>query len=142
MSERHAGSCLCGACTFTAEPAEEAGVCHCGMCRKWTGGINMAVACKDVVWNEDAPLTSFASSAWAERVFSGKCGSNLFWRAVGGPKTDQVIALMAFDDPERFPIASEIFYDEKPSTYALAGETKKMTGADVMAMFAPSAEDV
>ena len=137
MSARHTGRCLCGACTFSAEPADEAGVCHCSMCRKWTGGINMAVSCKNVTWNDDAPLVTYPSSAWAERVFCGKCGSNLYWRAVNGPETEQVLALMAFDDPERFPVVSEIFYDEKLPTYALAGETKKMTGAEVMAMFAP-----
>ena len=100
----------------------------------------MAVSCKNVTWNDNAPLSAYRSSDWAERVFCGTCGSNLFWRAVDGPATDQVIALMAFDDPERFPVTSEIFIDEKLSTYALAGETKKMTGADVMAMFARQGE--
>ena len=136
MSERLTGKCLCGACAFTAEPGDAAGVCHCGMCRKWTGGINMAVQCKNVTWNDDAPLKAYRSSDWAERVFCGTCGSNLFWRAVDAPEGEQILALMAFDEPERFPVTSEIFIDEKLSTYALAGDTKKMTGAEVIAMFA------
>ncbi len=46
MSERLSGSCLCGKVRFTAVPnADEMGVCHCAMCRKWTGGTYMAVAC-------------------------------------------------------------------------------------------------
>ena len=84
-------------------------------------------------------MSKAPAATWAERVFCARCGSNLFWRAVDGPETEQVLALMAFDDPERFPVVSEIFIDEKPSTYALAGDTKKMTGAEVMAMFAPAA---
>lgn len=138
----HTGRCLCGACSFSARPAEdEAGVCHCGICRKWTGGINMAVSCTDVTWNDDAPLKAYRSSDWAERVFCAECGSNLFWRALDGPSSDQVIALMAFDDPESFPVTRQIFIDEKPDTYALANSMTTMTGAEVMAQFAPNAEE-
>jgi hypothetical protein len=43
-----------------------------------------------------------------------------FLRAFGDHKGDQVVALGAFDDPEAFPIVSQIFIDQKPSTYALA----------------------
>ncbi len=136
----HAGRCLCGACRFTAQAAAEAGVCHCSICRKWTGGINMAVSCTDVTWNEDAPLTAYRSSLWAERVFCAQCGSNLFWRAVDGAETDQVIALMAFDTPEDFPVTTQIYIDEKPDSYALAHVPTSLTGAEAMARFAPGAE--
>ncbi len=137
---KRAGRCLCGACRFTAEPSDEAGVCHCGICRKWTGGINMAVSCTEVEWNDDAPLRAYRSSDWAERVFCAECGSNLFWRALGGPESEQMVALMAFDDPAAFPVTSQIFIDDKLDTYALANITTTMTGAEVMAQFAPNPE--
>ena len=137
---RRTGRCLCGACRFSADPAGEAGVCHCGVCRKWTGGINMAVSCTDVRWNDDAPVTRYRSSDWAERAFCATCGSNLYWHALDAPEDHQVIALMAFDEPAVFPVASQIFIDEKPDTYALANVPTTMTGAEVMAQFAPNPE--
>ncbi len=136
----HAGRCLCGACRFTAHAADEAGVCHCGICRKWTGGINMSVGCTDVVWNSDAPIRVYQSSAHAERAFCGICGSNLYWRALDAPQSDQVVALMAFDAPEAFAVTTQIFIDEKLDTYALANISQTMTGAEAMARYAPSSE--
>jgi hypothetical protein len=124
------GRCLCGACRFAATPdAEEASVCHCSICRKWTGGINMAVGCTDVSWNADAPLKSYRSSDKAERVFCGECGSNLYWRALDDAPSEQVIALMAFDEPGAFSVTRQIFMDEKPDTYALANKMVTLTGA-------------
>ncbi len=135
------GSCLCTACTFTASPVEmEAGACHCGICRKWSGGINMAVHCKDVVWNDDAPLLRYASSDWAERLSCRTCGSNLSYHSLDAPQSEHVISLGAFHEPEKFPVTSEIFIDEKPETFALAGIQKSMTGAEVFAMYAPEGE--
>ena len=32
------------------------------------------------------------------------------------------------------PMSTEIFIDQKPDTYAFAGETHKMTGAEVVAL--------
>ena len=134
------GRCLRGACRFTAQTADQAGVCHCGICRKWTGGINMAVACSEGTWNADAPIRVYRSSAWAERAFCDDCGSNLFWRALSGAPSEQVVSLMAFDAPDAFPVTSQIFIDEKPDTYALAGVTVTMTGAQAMARFAAHPE--
>ena len=130
---QRAGRCLCGACRFTATPDAAAGVCHCSICRKWTGGINMAVGCTDVVWNDGAPLRAYRSSDRAERVFCGTCGSNLYWRGFDDDPSEQVISLMAFDAPGAFPITRQIYIDEKPDTYALAGNIPAFTGAEVRA---------
>ena len=38
------GGCLCGAVRFTAtDVPTEASVCHCEMCRRWSGGPGFAV---------------------------------------------------------------------------------------------------
>ena len=43
MSERHAGSCLCGAVSFEiAGSFERFFLCHCGRCRKDTGSAHAA----------------------------------------------------------------------------------------------------
>jgi hypothetical protein len=80
----------------------------------------MAVGCHSVTWNPDAPIRAYHSSERAERAFCSVCGSNLYWRGLNDDMSEQVIALMAFDRPEAFPITRQIYLEEKPATYALA----------------------
>ena len=127
------GACLCGACRFEANADATAGVCHCSICRKWTGGMNMSVSCSDVKWNADAPLRAYRSSDRAERVFCGICGSCLYWRGFDDDPSELSIGLMAFDEPGAFPVVRQIYIDEKPDTYALAGDIPAFTGAELRA---------
>jgi len=135
MSDRLSGGCLCGAVRFAAVPVKtEMGVCHCSMCRRWTGGVFMAVGCKDMeIENEDA-LGIYKSSDYGERVFCPKCGTSLFWRMSDGSHSS--VSAQAFDDPSVFKFTSEIFVDEQPANYAFANDTSKMTGPEVFAYFA------
>lgn len=133
------GRCLCGACTFAARPQAAAHVCHCSMCRQWTGGMFISVGLTDAARFDDAaPLAVFRSSEWGERVFCKTCGASLIWRTQDGAMS--VASVQCFDDPGQFALESEIFIDEKPASYALAGHHQTMTGAEVMAMFAPESE--
>jgi len=84
------GSCLCGAVTYQIEDAPaECGACHCGMCRRWSGGVYLGLhvpAGKATFTGEDR-LTIYRSSDWAERGFCSTCGSNLFYRITApGPQ--------------------------------------------------------
>ncbi|MBU2958213.1 GFA family protein [Paracoccus sp. 1_MG-2023] len=133
------GRCLCGACVMTIEPGPEAGACHCDFCRKWSGGIFIAVDAKRPVrFADDAPIGVYRSSEWAERVFCRTCGSSLLWRSVDGQHN--AVSVQVFDDPAAFPVTSEIFTDRKPVTYALAGSLNGMTGPEFMAQFSPDEE--
>jgi hypothetical protein len=137
--EKRAGGCLCGAVRFSATPsAHDFEVCHCGMCRRWSGGAFMAVACDDLDIAEGAPLGVYRASSYAERVFCSRCGSSLFWRMQDGGAS--WVALQAFDAVEDFAFASEIFIDEKPANYAFANETQKLTGAEFFARYMPEQE--
>ena len=49
------------------------------------------------------------------------------------------VALGLFDEPGRLPLASEIYIDRKPDSFAFAGERKRMTAAEVEAMMSPEA---
>jgi hypothetical protein len=119
------GHCLCGAVKFTATPESMTmGVCHCSMCRRWSGGTFMAVDCGSSLKIEDeSALGVFHSSDWGDRCFCKTCGSTLFWRLRQG--SHDVVA------------ASEIFVDDKPGNYAFANHTRKMTGGEFLASFAP-----
>lgn len=140
MSEPLTGRCLCGACSFTATLGPMgAGACHCGMCRKWTGGIYLSVDCAaSVVFSDGAPIKSYKGSEWGERVFCADCGSSLLWQTQDG--ANQHVSIQCFDDPSQFELGIEVFIDQKPDNYALAGNRKTMTEAEVFAMFAPKEE--
>ena len=131
------GGCLCGAVTITANsPADGFGACHCGMCRKWGGGPLMAVNCgTDVAVSGEENVAVFNSSEWAERGFCNKCGSHLFYRLKAGGA--HIIPVGLFDDGPDLPFTSQVFIDEKPPNYTFANETKNMTAAEILEMFAP-----
>ncbi len=127
------GQCLCGAVKFRATPKSgDVGVCHCGMCQRWSGGVFMAVSCGDRVEIEDEThLGVYVSSEWGDRCFCDVCGSTLFWRMRDG--TNVAVAAPAFDDMADLTFTEEIFIDEKPMMYAFVNETIKRTGAEMRA---------
>ncbi len=127
------GHCLCGAVQVTANDATEIGLCHCSMCRRWTGGPFFAVHCDDNVQFSGETLTTYRSSEWAERAFCGTCGSTLYYRLL--PAGEYFVAAGLFQDSD-FELASQIFIDEKPAFYALANQTPLLTGQQVFAQFA------
>jgi hypothetical protein len=133
MGEQDArtGGCLCGAVRFSATLAKpEIDACHCGMCRRWSGGVFLSVPASTLsVDNEDA-LGIFASSDYGERVFCRHCGTSLFWRMRDG--SHAVVSMQALDDQSGLTFVEEIFIDDKPAAYAFANPTRKLTGAQFM----------
>ncbi|OXS99284.1 aldehyde-activating protein [Notoacmeibacter marinus] len=127
------GQCLCGAVEFQATPKNmEMGVCHCGMCRRWSGGVWMAVDAESVEYDSEDSIGVYDSSPWGQRLFCKSCGTTLSWRAKDGSVS--VVSAQAFDDPSRFTFTGQIFIDDKPDNYAFANETKCQTGEQFMAM--------
>lgn len=131
-ADARTGGCLCGAVRFTATPRQpHFGACHCAMCRRWAGGVWMAVGCgPDVSFNDSAPVATFSSSKWAERGFCAKCGTALFYRLRDSGHYQ--MALGAFDDSSGLTFTRQIFIDEKPDSYAFADDTRNLTGAEVI----------
>ncbi len=129
------GSCLCGSITLKVSAMKTGlGVCHCGMCRKWSAGPFLAVDCgSDVKIEGEEHLGVYHSSDWAERAFCKKCGTNLFYRF---KKTQQYIVSSEIFTETELNFDHQIFIDEKPDYYAFSNETKNMTGAEVFAAFA------
>lgn len=138
---KRTGSCLCGAVRLEIDNAgSEAGACHCGMCRKFSGGvyIGFKAPAGTVTIEGEENIGIYSSSPWAERAFCKTCGSSLFYRvsAEGPMKGDMHVGLGVLDDVSGIEMTGEIFIDRKPEGYAFAGETHKMTEAEVMALFA------
>jgi len=130
------GQCLCGAVQISLRDIKpEVGACHCRMCRRWGGTSFMSLDAGDrIELNGEDNVTVFNSSDWAERAFCKQCGTNLFYRLKGNNSHHVLTGLFDVDEP--LNLDHEIFIDEKPSYYSFAEDSKKMTGAEVMAMFA------
>ena len=137
----HKGSCLCGAVAFeiTTE-IDKTGACHCDMCRAWSGGVYLGVEVPKggLVVEDDSHVRTYSSSPWAERAFCGTCGSSLWYRITAeGPMQGVChLGLGTLEAPSGIPLTEEIYIDRKPDGYSFAGDTKKMTKAEVEAMFA------
>ena len=132
------GKCLCGAVTYSAKELKPGiGACHCSMCRRWAGGPLLAASAGEVSWQGEDKIQTFKSSAWAERGFCTQCGSSLFYRVTApGPfQGSYQLAFGTLDDQSEFTIDKEWFIDKKPDAYTLAGEHKRLTEAEVFAMF-------
>ena len=129
------GGCLCGATRYEiTERPPGVSTCHCSMCRKWAAGPFMVRDCGDTlkVENENN-LGVYRSSEWAERCFCKKCGSALFYRLVQNGHC--YTSAEAFDDRAGYTLTSQVFIDEKPAYYDFANDTKRLTGAEVVAAF-------
>lgn len=133
------GGCLCGAVRFTLATAPESyGACHCGMCRRWGGGIELGVEVRPggIDWQGAEHVRTYASSVWAERGWCDICGSSLFWRLTAAGPMQGLMSVSAgsLDSLEGLAFAHEVFIDAKPDSYAFAGERRRMTEAEVMEM--------
>ena len=139
------GHCLCGAIKFKATPkpqddgAVHVDACHCGMCRRQIGGPLMGVTLDGRPWIEDeTDLGVYDSSEWAQRLFCKRCGTNLFYRLKDGSMYTAHAG--TFDDLSDMKFMVEIFIDDKPDYYDFAQPTQKLTGQQVMALFAGGGE--
>ena len=132
------GSCLCGTVSYELDARpERAGACHCGMCRKFSGGVYLAfeVPAGGVTFRGEEMIGTYTSSEWAERCFCKTCGSSLFYRlTMEGPmQGTHHFALGTLDDANGIAFEGEIFIDRKPDVYDFAGDHMRMTEAEFMA---------
>jgi len=134
MSGALTGRCLCGAVSYElATRPSGMDVCHCGMCRKFGGAFGLNVLAGGISWQGAENIRIYVSSEWAERGFCGICGSSLFYRMT----EPAYLSLSAgtLDDANGIPLTTEVFIDDKPDGYDLAGDHRRMTGAEVIAAF-------
>lgn len=129
------GRCLCGAVTFTSSPAREIGACHCGFCRRWSGGPMLAVHCgPDVQFEGREHITVYPSSEWAERAFCRQCGTHLYYRLLASG--EYFVPAGAFDSND-FALVSQLYVDKKPPYYTFADRTAMLTEQQVIERYAP-----
>ena len=139
------GGCICGAVRFEAEPrSREAHACHCQTCRRWSGSafVGVSVLPEDVRFESTGNIRTSPSSEWAERAWCDRCGTTLYYHLTAdsfGPKTYEM-ALGLFDEPDGFPLTSELYIDRRPNGFAFAGDHARRTKAEVEASFTGEGE--
>jgi hypothetical protein len=129
------GSCLCDRVKFQFHVKEkEFDACHCGMCRKWSGGPGFGVTAKtEPTFTGEEFIQIYPSSDWAERAFCGKCGTHLFYRLKDKSFTN--FQLGTIENSHSYKFNLQIYIDCKPSNYTFAEKTQLMTEAEVIKAF-------
>ena len=131
------GRCLCGAVTVTAQVGKPIlRACHCQMCRRHTSGTFISLATLPDTITVTGPAKTFRSSDWAQRGFCAECGSTLWYETTHDKQRH--ISAGLFDNAADAPLKLEFFSDQCPQGYALAGEHRKMTTEETIALFAPN----
>jgi hypothetical protein len=130
-------SCLCGAVNIVAETVDpKFTVCHCQSCRTWGGAPFFAVKCgTEVKIKGDDHVKLYESSSWASRGFCIECGTHLFYKFKESGAYNMPVGL--FPDLKELEMVMQYFSDVRPRYYCFANETKEMTTAEIMALFAP-----
>lgn len=116
--EKRSGSCLCGAVRFEIEgPMRGVLFCHCGQCRKHHGHAAAFTSApfEKFTFLERQSLAWYRSSDGAERGFCGICGSNLFWRRIGGRGLS--VTAGSIDPPTGLSCAAHLFTAFKGDYY-------------------------
>lgn len=141
MSLERSGGCLCGAVRFKATlTGTNFGVCHCPMCRKWTGSalLGITVPAGNVEWTGLEHVAKRQSSGWGERAWCSECGSPVWFRiTVDSPNAGTIeLPIGSFDDANGLQMTNEIYIDHKPDSFAFAGKDRQvLTRADCVARF-------
>jgi len=113
------GSCLCGDIQFVTSAAPQgASMCHCGQCRKQSGGIWSSAYVADTDLTITGPVSWYAASDLAKRGSCPRCASFLFWKAHDEETTS--FALGAVDGVTGLKIAKHIFVASKGDYYDIA----------------------
>jgi hypothetical protein len=112
--ETFTGGCLCGQARFTArgEPVNVR-VCHCGLCRKASGGLMYGRAIfRAEALERTGETRSHPSSARLRRHFCPQCGSMVYTEPMDRPDY-WAVSLAMLDAPDQLPPEMHIWVSDK-----------------------------
>ncbi len=129
--QRITGGCQCGAVRYAlASLPTGAGVCHCRMCQKATGGPFMAaagVARAEFAWTRGTPAT-FRSSSVAARDFCAACGTPLAFRYLDRDRVS--VTLGSLDAPAAVSPVEQLGVEARLAWCAYAASLPSRTTAE------------
>ena len=102
MAKILTGGCCCGALRYQAREILDAGYCHCRICQRTSGAPVLAWAVVPVRAFEltRGRPTVFASSEHGERLFCGRCGTQILYKERDAAQTVDV-NVATLDEPDR-----------------------------------------
>lgn len=107
------GQCLCGGIKFEAAGKPRwVAYCHCASCRRHTAS---PITCFVNFRTEDVRFSgtpaTYESSPGVTRSFCRNCGTPIAYQTA--KRSDEIdIYVNVFDEPERYPPDSHVFYAE------------------------------
>lgn len=124
------GGCLCGAFRYSVSgPPTQSGLCHCGTCRRATGGLAVAWA----IWPRDryrdngGPTVAWAASDRGVRRFCPTCGASVTCDFVHRPELVEVLTA-GLDDPGAVAPQGHGFAADAPSWLAIGDDRPRWPG--------------
>ncbi|WP_300517986.1 GFA family protein [Aliiroseovarius sp.] len=118
------GHCLCGAIAFGTDATPQGvSMCHCGQCRRQSGGIWSSAFVKETELTITGEVRWFAASDKARRGFCPSCGSFLFWQGTGEDTIS--FALGAVDNPTDVTLEKHIFTADKGDYYDICDRVEQ-----------------
>lgn len=132
MSPQHKGHCLCGAVTVTTDAlSNEISACHCDMCRRWSGSIQMGIEVPFDAVTISGPVKTHQSSRLAQRAWCDTCGSALWFRYTTDRDAGYFeLAPGLYENAGGATLTHEVYADRCPDGYALAGDHDRVTQAE------------
>ena len=132
MSATKEGRCLCGAVRIGTDAlGDEISACHCDMCRRWSGSIQMGLEVPRDRVSVSGPVKTHQSSPIAERAWCDTCGSSVWFRYTDGRDAGYFeLAPGLFDNAADATLTREVYADRCPSGYALAGDHARVSRAE------------
>jgi hypothetical protein len=126
------GRCLCGAVAVRVARTPDArpGACHCGMCRRWSGGLFLCFSAPADAVEVTGEVARFASSGFAERAFCPVCGSHLWMRDTDDAGAPYDLMPGPFEAAADWPLQSEIYADRALASVRLSGDHRRATEAE------------
>jgi hypothetical protein len=126
------GQCLCGAVCVTVDaPLGDISACHCEMCRKWSGSIQMGIEMPRGAVTITGPVKTFQSSEFAERGWCEACGSAVWLRDTQGGNAGYFeLTPGLFENAGGAALTREVYADCCPQGYALAGDHERVSRAE------------
>ncbi len=113
------GSCLCKKITFETDATPKGvSMCHCGQCRKQSGGIWSSAFVAEDDLSITGPVAWYEASPIAKRGSCPTCGSFLFWKA--NDEDTISFSLGAIDGPTGLTLEKHIFVADKGDYYDIA----------------------
>jgi len=133
------GQCLCGGVKVAAAiDAPTLAACHCSMCHRQNSGPYISIMTEQSATQAEGPIKVFRSSEWAERAFCSECGSTLWYSTVHDGA--RYLSAGLFGNAGGARLTLEYFSDNCPQGYTLAGDHKRMTEAETIALFTSEME--